>query len=294
MQENIDYKCNSKFKMIENGEKIAQELYDKDNKQKNKIIDIGKYKVNVGNNEIKGNIYESLKTLFGNETLNLLFEQYQNENISFLTDSKEGNKLVNLFDKIQNLNNNLQGGQAEKEVLSIYDEIYNLYNEKINEQIVTDENVAFKFKIISNEIIDLEKNSLIDVENGKFLNSLELLIENYKRKEKEYEQFIKNATEKKIEHTLKEEKSATLTDDEIIKRAWRIPNEGIKGLKGYVLKIENTREEITKNLGKEDKQEILPQDIGRNTINIETEKKDITKKQIQQDLQKMQEMTKNR
>ena len=36
------------------------------------------------------------------------------------------------------------------------------------------------------------------------------------------------------------------------------------------------------------------QDIGKATINIETEKKDMAQKQIQMDLQKMQEIVKNR
>lgn len=40
--------------------------------------------------------------------------------------------------------------------------------------------------------------------------------------------------------------------------------------------------------------EISTQDIGKATIGIETEKKDIAQKQVQQDLQKMQEIEKNK
>ena len=43
-----------------------------------------------------------------------------------------------------------------------------------------------------------------------------------------------------------------------------------------------------------EKQQILPQDIGKTIINTETEKKDMAQKQIQMDLQKMQEITKSK
>ena len=289
MQENIDYINNDKFTMVENGNKIAQELFGNESKEKNKFIDIGQYKANIGEDGIKGNLYNSVKALFGNEALNLLFEKYQNENISFLTDSKEENKLVRLFNKIEELDDNIQNEKTNMKILSIYDDIYGLYNEKINEQIITDENVALEFKRIFSGIVELEKNSLIKADTGKFPDSLEEVIKNYKEKEQQYEQFIKNATENKLEKELKERRSVTLTDEEIVKFAWRIPNEEIKTLNGYVLSIEDNREEIKDKINVQEKQKKLPHSIGKSTINLSTNKKDESYFRIQQDIEKCHE-----
>ena len=261
MAESIDYRDNSKFKMIENGEKIVQEVsLDKD-EEKDNSAEIGKYTANVGARGIKGNLYESLKTLFGNEAFNLLFEQYQNENISSLTDSKNGNKLLELFNKIDRLEDNLQDENTQNEILDIYDEIYGLYNQKMNEQLVTDENVALYFERIASGIVNLEENGLFNSEDGKYPDSMELVIQNYKEKEREYEQFIRNATEKNIERKLIEDPSETQTNERRIKNMWEIPNEEIEKLKSYISQIENNREERIRTNNKSETQHLLQETI---------------------------------
>lgn len=97
MTEQIDYDSYNHYQKIIGGEDIARDILITPNDNKNETFTIDEFTTKVGNNGIKGNLYESLRVLFGDEAFNLLFEEYQNEQISFLTNSSNGNKLVELF-----------------------------------------------------------------------------------------------------------------------------------------------------------------------------------------------------
>ena len=256
MTEQIDYDSYNHYQKIMGGEDIARDILIIPNDNKNEIFAIDEFTTKVGNNGIKGNLYESLRVLFGDETFNLLFEEYQNEQISFLTNSSNGNKLVELYNKINSAN-------KESEYFSIYKEIYELYNKKMEERLITDENIDSELEKVSKEIIQLQQCALFDSENLRFHPDLENIIDNYNTKVQEYREFITRITETRI----KEEGEASK------EHLWKLANMELDNLKKYVSSIEDTRSQIKQDSSK--KQNISGQELGVQTVK---EQEDTTEK----------------
>ena len=256
MTEQIDYDSYNHYQKIMGAEDIARDILITPNDNKNETFAIDVFTTKVGSNGIKGNLYESLRVLFGDETFNLLFEEYQNEQISFLTDSSNGNKLVKLYNKINSAN-------KESEYFSIYKEIYELYNKKMEERLITDENIDSELEKVSKEIIQLQQCALFNSENLRFHPDLENIIDNYSGKVQEYKEFITRITETRIKEEGEESKE----------HLWKLANIELDNLKKYVSSIEDTRSQIKKDSSK--KQNISGQELGVQTVK---EQEDTTEK----------------
>ena len=70
MIEQIGYDSCNHYQKIMGGEDIARDIFIATNDNRNEILAIDEFTTNVGNNGIKGNLYESLRILFGDETFN--------------------------------------------------------------------------------------------------------------------------------------------------------------------------------------------------------------------------------
>jgi len=256
LMEQIHYE--SHYQKVNNGDDIARDIFlNVDDNNKENTFSIGKFTTKTGINGIKGNLYESLRILFGDEAFNLLFEEYQNEQISFLTNSSSGNKLVELYNKIKS-------ADKESEYFSIYEEIYELYNKKIDERLVTDENINSELEKFSKEIIKMQQCALFNSESSKFHPNLENIIDNYNSKIQEYREFITRITEESV----KEEEN-----DSSKEHLWKLANIEFGNLEKYISSIEATRSQIAEDSLK--KQKISGQELGTQTIK---EQEDTTEK----------------
>lgn len=225
MSDRIDYESNNQYQKVHNGDNIARDIILATNDSKNEMCTIKGFSTNVGDNGIKGNLYESLRILFRDESFNLLFEQYQNENISFLTDSSNGNKLVELYNKINN-------ADSENEYFNIYGQIYELFSKKMEETLITDENIDHELGKFSKEIIQLQQCALFEQDSLTFHPKLEDIINRYNVKVQEYRDFITNITESRI---LEEGESSR-------EHLWRLASMELQKLEKYVLSIEKGKD----------------------------------------------------
>ena len=80
MLESIDYTADNPFKFIEDGEKISRKIISTQREDKTNLISMGgTYKVHVGENGIKDNLYSTLFALLGDKKYNLLYENFQDD-----------------------------------------------------------------------------------------------------------------------------------------------------------------------------------------------------------------------
>ena len=270
MLETIDYKKNNPYVFIENGEEISKKIIETQNDDKGQLVDINGYKANVGTEGIKGNLYSSLFTLLGDEKYNLLFENFNNG-----TD----NILLDFYKLIENVTN-------ESDIVNIYNKIYELYADKLESTLKTDENIAFLFERYSKEIVELQRNALFDDKEQKYFPKLEQIIDIYQQKAHIYEQEVDKVTEKEIQKYL----SKGRTTEQATKWAERVPNIYKKELneqknrmneqrKNQVIEYQKLQEEkptVKLRLFSE-------QEIGKNTINRDVSRKEQGLKQIQKD-----------
>ena len=256
MSDRVDYESNNHYQKVINGDNIARDIILATNDSKNEMCTINGFTTKVGENGIKGNLYESLRILFRDESFNLLFEEYQNENSSFLTDSSNGNKLVELYNKIKNAN-------SENEFVNIYEQIYELYSKKMEESLITDENIDHELGKFSKEIIQLQQCALFDADSLIFHPKLEDIINSYNVKVQEYREFITNITESRI---LEEGEGSR-------EHLWRLANMELQKLEKYVSSIENVR--IEKGKDNFQRQSVSGRELGIQSLK---EQEDTTEK----------------
>lgn len=252
MFEKIDYTQDNPFKMIEDGEKIAEKIKVTEKEKKDKLTNIDEYKTNVGEDGIRNNLYNSLFTFLGNSKYNLLYENFQGEN--------ELNNYDNILLKIHK---QIETTKTDEDVINMYNQIYELYINKIETTLKTDENIENLFDVYSKEIVELQKNGLFNEKNQKYLPKLEQIIDIYNEKLKKYEKRIDKSTEKEIQRDIQEGR----TIEDAKRFSEKVPNICKKELNEHKDRIVVQRkkqiekyEEIEQNesiIGKEDvKQEI--------------------------------------
>ena len=280
MLETIDYKKNNPYVFIENGEEISKKIIETQNDDKGQLVDINGYRANVGTEGIKGNLYSSLFTLLGDEKYNLLFENFNNG-----TD----NILLDFYKLIENVTN-------ESDIVNIYNKIYELYADKLESTLKTDENIAFLFERYSKEIVELQRNALFDDKEQKYFPKLEQIIDIYQQKAHIYEQEVDKVTEKKIQKYLSEGR----TIEQATKWAERVPNMYKKELNEQKNRINEQRNNQVTEYQKlqEEKPTVKlrlfsAQEIGKNTINRDSSRKEQGLKQIQEDAKMLEPNEKN-
>ena len=175
MLETIDYTESNPYTMVEDADKIVKKRDCVINEDNGQLINIGEYQANVGKNGVKYNLYKTLFYVLANRYYNLLFRNFQ--------DADSCNILLEFYNKIESAND-------EKEIIEIYDEIYQLYAQKLKRTLKTDENIAYLFVAYGNEIVRLQKIALFDKKTKTYLPSLERIIDVYKKKVEEYENEI--------------------------------------------------------------------------------------------------------
>ncbi len=269
MNDKIDYKSNNPYKFIENGDKISQKIVEAQ-EDKECIVTIGEYKTTVGKSEIKGNLYSTLFTILGEEKYNLLYEKFN--------DNNEDNILLKFYDKIENIAN-------ESDIIAIYNEMYELYEQRLESNLKTDENISTLFNRYSKEIIELQKNALFDENNKKYIPGLENIINLYNQRVNDYIQEIDKSAE--IDRKGYLERGKTI--EEAIKFSRRIPDMYMEELNGQQNRIDKQRkiqlEEYQKKDYKYRNIQFTEQQMGKAIIGISTEKKDKAMSRVNQDVQ---------
>ena len=280
MLETIDYKESNPYVFIENGEEISKKIIETQNDKKGQLVDINGYKANVGTEGIKGNLYSSLFTLLGDEKYNLLFENFNNETDNILLD----------FYKL------IESATNESDIVNIYNKIYELYADKLESTLKTDENIAFLFERYSKEIVELQRNALFDDKEQKYFPKLEQIIDIYQQKAHIYEQEVDKVTEKEIQKYLSEGR----TTEQATKWAERVPNIYKKELNEQKNRMNGQRKNQVIEYKKlqEEKPTVKlrlfsEQEIGKNTINRDVSRKEQGLKQIQEDEKMLEPNEKN-
>ena len=269
MLENIDYTASNPFKMIEDGKKILQRMFESEDEKKNEIINVSNFHVKVGKNGLKNNLYSSLFILLGDKKFNYLYEGF----------SKNSNILLDISKQIEE-------ASTEDEIVNVYNNIYELYAKKIEDTLKTDQNIERDFDKCSKEIVELQKKGLFDIEKGKYSKGLERIIELYNEKANEYVARIDKITQQDIQENLDEGR-----DLETAKRfAEFTPNK-------YKAELNEQIERITKQREKQLKgKRFSEQNIGKQTIDSPTSKKqeaDKTKKENMIEIDKTNEVNIN-
>lgn len=182
MLENIHFSKDNKFEFIQNGEQISKNMNASQETPKNVVVNLGKYTINTTNNGIKDNLYCSLQSLLGDRKFNLLFINFEDTN---------NNIVANFSDRIEK-------ATEEADFINIFNDIYNLYAQKLEDNLRTDENIDTLFKSYKKEIIELQKNALFSSSSKSYLPGLESVINIYKKKALEYQEIIDEITETKI------------------------------------------------------------------------------------------------
>ena len=197
MLETIDYIKSNPYTMVKDANKIVDKRKSVMSEVDGQLINIGEYQANVGTNGIKYNLYKTLFYVLNEKYYNLLFENFQ--------DSDNGNILIEFYNKIEMANN-------EQEIIEIYDEIYQLYAQKLERTLKTDENLAIFFDGYSEEIAMLQKIALFNKRTKTYLPSLERIIDIYNKKVEEYEKEIDASIEKFVQE-YEEEIDASIEKD---------------------------------------------------------------------------------
>ena len=111
-----------------------------------------------------------------------------------------------------------------------------------------DENIDYLFRRYSEEIVELQKNSLLDLKKGIYLNSFENVINDYNKKAEMYKLEINKVTERNKKYFLDEGLSEQVAHN----RSYFLPNIYLKELEGYQISIVDERNSELKNLDKSD------------------------------------------
>jgi len=188
MYNGIDYKSNNQYKQIEDGIEISEKINSTKNIDKQNIVNVGGYTVQIGENGIKDNLYASLFTLLEDEKFNLLFENTQDNN-SF---DKNENILLKIHRQISD-------AKTDEEYIEIYDKIYELFKEKIDKNLNLNQSIDTLFSRYSNHIVELQKNAAFNEDTKKYLPSLESVINLYNKKVMDFEKIVDETTTKKLE-----------------------------------------------------------------------------------------------
>lgn len=258
MLENIDYTADNPFKFVEGGEKISRKIISTQRENKTNLISInGNYKVHVGKNGIKDNLYSTLFALLGDKKYNLLYENFQDND---LLNSKD-NILLKFYKQIEE-------ATADEDFITIYNSIYELYGQKLEDTLKINENIERYFEGYSKEIVELQKNGLFNEKNKMYLPGLEQIIDIYNKKVQAYEQEIDKITEDDIQRNLKEGRTRELAE----RFAQRIPNMYKSKLSEQQARISTQRENQALQYMELNKTaySISTQEIGKTTINVPT------------------------
>lgn len=191
MLETIDYSAENPFQKIEGGETISEKIFNNSKLHRDNLISIGDYKINVGKNGIKDNLYSSLFVLLGNKKFNLLFQADNS--------SKESENIL------LSIHKQIQGARTEEEFISIFNYIYELYMEKIDNELRTNQLSDYELSTYQKDIIELQSLGLFDEKRKRYIPVLEQLIDLYKVKAEEYKKYIDEAVEKRIKSASIEE-----------------------------------------------------------------------------------------
>jgi hypothetical protein len=273
MLENIDYTVDNPFRFIEDGEKISEKILSTQKENKNNLVSVnGNYKAAVGKNGIKDNVYSSLFTLIGEKKYNLLYEKFQDNNLL----DTDNNILLDFHKQIEK-------ATTDEEIIDIYDNIYELYNKKIDGNLKINENCESEFNRYSKEIVELQKNGLFDAENKRYIPKLEKIINTYNEKVQTYEKEIDRITENDIQKYIKGGKTREVAEN----FAQRIPNIYKLRLNEQQGRIDEQRKQQVSQYTELNKKDfetyehnseqisysISTQQIGKATINVPTSDK---------------------
>ena len=180
--------------------------------------------------------------------------------------------------------------------MNIYNKIYELYADKLESTLKTDENIAFLFERYSKEIVELQKNALFDDKEQKYFPKLEQIIDIYQQKAHIYEQEVDKVTEKEIQKYLSE--GGTI--EQATKRAERVPNIYKKELNEQKNRMnEQRKNQVTEYQKLQEEKPTVKlrlfseQEIGKNTINRDVSRKEQGLKQIQEDEKMLEPNEKN-
>lgn len=255
MYTNIDYTIDNPFEIIPKAQKIVERITDDKSEDKNKIAIIDNYKTMTDKNGIKNNLYNSLFSLLGEKKYKLMFTQYANE------ENEKSNDLIRIVEKIEKANNN-------EEFKLIYEDIYELYSQKLENTLNVEENIELEFREYSKEIVELQKNGLFDENTKSYLPGLERVISIYNSKAMSYESKIDVITQ----NSIKEEIEQGSTQEQATIRANFIPNMYKQKLDEQRIAIDKQRENQLSQMEriKRDNYFITPLQVGKATINVPT------------------------
>lgn len=280
MSETIDYKVDNPYKVIEDGEEISKRINDTQNDQKGQLISLGEFKANIGENGIKNNLYATLFALVGKERYNLLYENFNNGNAD--------NVLLKFHRLIKSATN-------ENDIISIYNEIYELYAQKLENNLKTDENIDYLLNRYSKEIVELQRNGLFNEKEQKYLPQLERIIDIYNERIKAYVQAIDRNTEEQkktfinmgnsVEDATRfAERVPNMYKKNLVEYQSRIVNERTKQSLEYTEILENAETKSTQELGKETLEEQKDTaELDRIEATLETQERAIANQKVEQE-----------
>ena len=192
MIKKVDYKTYNSLEKVKDGDEIIKNVFLQ-SEEKNNLKRLGTYVANTNENGIKGNLYSTLNLLYKNHKFNLIFKNYQKEYFE-----NGENKLVEIYNMIKDVKseNDIQ------KIVNIYNYMYNDYKMKL-EKLQTNTNISGYLHKYHKDIINIQKNTIINIQDKNYLPSFEKIKQTYEEKINEFKKYIDYCSKKKIEKRIK-------------------------------------------------------------------------------------------
>lgn len=203
--------------------------------------------------------------MLGDEKFNLLFQELENNN------SLDSNDNIML-----QIHKQITQATTEEEIMSVYDTIYQLYENKMQKDLSRNENIEYLFNRYSEQILQLQDNALLDKTNNKYLPSLERIISLYQERAIAFE----NVMQEKVETDIRQRIQETGKPKEVVGFVhYKILNMLKDNLHLKIDSIESKRNEQM-----EDTLTISTQDLGKETL--EEQEDTFAKRESSNEIQK--------
>lgn len=254
MKETISFGEKNEFGKINNGEKIVNKIFAENNSEFEEK-QYGEYTAKVNENGIKGNMYKAVKIIFGDKIFNQVFAQYN---------TNGNNELAKLYEMIENIDET-----NTDSIEQVYNYIYSIYQNKMDDVLKTDENSSTGFKRCYSDIIELQELALFRSIDGGYIKTFENIINLYRQKIDEFEEYIDYATQMGI----KDDRERHGYDSSKFKI--KLANDKKSELSKYIFDISERQEnrakcKLTRNKMKSSLQTIGLQEIGTVIQDIKT------------------------
>lgn len=181
MINSVDYRTDNSHKKLAGTDAFIDKIVEAENDKESNELIFEEYKTMVGNTGLKGNLYKSLKAVFGKDFYKFLF--YKKKTI-------EDNPVIKCANAIENI-------KTKEDMLIVYDYIYKLFEDRLS-AVPTSENATSNLIKYKRAISELQKWTLFNTKTGRMLPGLERIYVLYNQKINDYSEYINEYIEARI------------------------------------------------------------------------------------------------